>query len=195
MKRKPRRYEETHRTVNGRKQKLCIGCRKWKGESTFRINRATKDGLTLQCRDCGRDYERKLYRKDKKHVKKVLRYEESHRTVRGVKQKLCSSCKLWKKESLYHRNGRLKDGLHWRCKECESKYARKRYERIRKGGRRYLRYEECHRIVNGVRKKLCTKCRRWRNETGFYKDSSRKDGLEYQCKKCSCKPTSKFRKK
>ncbi len=191
MTKKYYRHKEAHRTVKGVKQKLCTKCIKWKGESEFRIDRATKDGLNIWCKDCSRDYERKLRRKDKKHVKKVLRYEETHRTVRGVKQKLCSCCKLWKKESLFHRHRRLKDGLQWRCKECESEYARERWEQIRGSGRRNLRYEDRHRVVDGVKQKLCRKCNRWKNESVFYKNRSEKDGLHDQCKKCSCRAAGK----
>jgi len=128
-------------------------------------------------------------------TKRFRSYEESHRTVGGVKQKLCCRCKKWKDESLFHRNRRTKDGLQWQCKECESKYARKRYNRIRKTGRKNLRYEQRHRIVNGSKQKFCRKCKRWKSETGFYKDRSEKDGLIDRCKKCSYKPAEKSRKK
>ncbi len=128
-------------------------------------------------------------------AKRFRSYEESHRTVSGVKQKLCFRCKKWKDESQFHRNRRSKDGIQWKCKECESKYARKRYKRISKTGRRNLRYEDRHRIVNGVKQKYCRKCKRWKNETEFYKGSSRKDGLMSRCKKCSYKPAKKSRKR
>ena len=141
------KYEETHRTVNGRKQKLCTRCKKWKEESEFNKDRNYKDGLANRCRDCDRTYDRERYRKGKKDVKERLRYEQSHRIVNGIKQKLCCRCKQWKKESLFHRNRRSKDGLQWKCKECESKYARKCYNRIRKTGRKNLRYEDRHREI------------------------------------------------
>ena len=189
------KYGETHRTVKGVKQKLCTKCETWKGKSEFRKDRARKDGLGRLCRECDRAYERASYRKDKKHVKELLRYEESHRTVRGVKQKLCCGCKQWKKGSLFHKNRRSKDGLQWRCKECECKHARKRYDRIRRAGRKNLRYEDRHRIVNGIREKLCRKCSEWKAESEFYKNKSSRDGLGSRCKKCSCKATSKSRKK
>ena len=128
-------------------------------------------------------------------TKRYYKYEETHRTVRGVKQKLCCRCKQWKKGSLFHRNRRSKDGLQWPCKECEKKYDRERYERIRKTGRKNFRYEDRHRVVNGVKQKFCHKCKRWKNETEFYKDSTRKDGLMSRCKKCSYKPAKKSGKK
>jgi len=189
------KYEETHRTVKGRKQKLCVKCETWKGKREFRKERARKDGLSRLCRECNRAYERAWYRRGKKHVKQFLIYEESHRTFRGVKQKLCGDCKQWKKESLFHTNRRSKDGLHWRCKVCECKYARERYEWIRKAGRKNLRYEDRHRAVNGVKQKLCSKCRRWKSESEFNKNNMGKDGLQWRCKKCSYKPAKKSRKR
>ena len=184
-------YEETHRTVKGVKQKLCTKCMNWKGESEFRKESARKDGLSRLCRECYSAYGRAMYRKDKKHVRERLKYEESHRTVRGVKQKLCCTCKQWKKESLFHIERGSKDGLNWQCKEC----AHKRYERIRKPGRIDLRHEDRHRIVKGVKQKFCRKCKRWKNETGFGKNRSAKGGLNDRCKKCSCEAAGISRKK
>jgi len=66
---------------------------------------------------------------------KRFRYEECHRVVNGTKEKLCAKCRKWKGESQFFKSRSSKDGLQWPCKECESKYVRKRYERIRKGGR------------------------------------------------------------
>jgi len=73
-------------------------------------------------------------------LQKRLKYEECHRVVNGAKEKLCGDCKTWKRESQFDKDPSTKDGLRWQCKECGSKYGRKRYERIRKPGRRNLRY-------------------------------------------------------
>ena len=124
-------------------------------------------------------------------LEKRFRYEECRRVVNGTKQKLCCRCKLWKKESLFHRNRRSRDGLQWQCKECQSK----RLERKRKGARRYLRFEDRHRVVNGIKQKLCRKCNRWKSESAFYKSRSGRDGLDYKCKKCSYKAIGRSRKK
>lgn len=128
-------------------------------------------------------------------TKKYYKYEEAHRIANGVKQKLCPKCKKWKDESQFCTSRKTTDGLQWRCRNCESKYARKRYERIRKGSRRYLRHEDCHRLVNRVKEKLCGKCRKWKRENEFYKDRSGKDSLMSRCKKCTYKPAKKSRKK
>ena len=128
-------------------------------------------------------------------TKRYYKCEESHRTVKGVKQKLCCRCKKWKDESQFCTSRRSNDGLQWWCKECDSKYARKRYERIKKSARKYLRYEDRHRVVNGVKEKLCTKCRKWKSESEFNKDRSEKDGLDNRCRKCSYKPAKKSGKR
>ena len=190
-------YEETHRTVNGVKQKRCAKCKKWKrkSKSEFRKSRAHKDGLGIYCKGCAKAYERRHYRKDRKDVRRHLRYEQRHRIVDGVKQKLCCRCSKWKDKSHFYGNRRLKDGLDLYCKECVTKYARKCYEQKRQGARRNLRYQNRHRVVNRVKQKLCSKCGKWKAESEFYKDSSRKDGLTARCRKCSYKATNKVRKK
>ena len=180
-------YKESHRTVKGVKQKRCTMCKKWKEEREFHKDRARTDGLKIRCKDCERVYQHKLAGKDGINIGRRLKFEQRHRTLRGVKQKLCSCCERWKDESQYHRNTNSNDRLHTHCKKCCNEYARKRYEPRRK--------EERHRVVKSVRKKLCTKCRRWKKESHFYKCRSAKDGLTARCKKCSYKATGKSRKK
>jgi len=187
------KYGETHRTVRGRRQKYCTKCKKWKRESEFGTDRAKRDGLKMRCRDCDRAYAQALHRKYRKgkKVRVYLRFEQRHRIVKGVKQKLCCKCKQWKDESHFYRQRGLKDGLGLECKKCNSK----RYERNRKAGRRNLRYEDRHRIVNGIRQKFCRKCKRWKSESEFYKDRSQRDSLTERCRKCTYKATGRSRKK
>jgi len=128
-------------------------------------------------------------------LQKRLKYEECHRVVNGAKEKLCGKCKTWNGESQFGRSHSIIDGLQWQCKECQSKYARKRYEQIRKGRRRNLRHEDRHRIVKGVKQKFCRKCERWKNETGFGKNRSTRDALNDRCKKCLCEAAGISRKK
>jgi hypothetical protein len=176
-------YEERHRTVNGVKLKRCTKCKRWKKESEFRKDRTRKDGLRIYCKACDSASARKRYQKNgksRKAVRDYLRYEERHRTVRGSREKLCSRCKKWKTEDDFSRHSKSRDGLSFSCKECD----RKRYEPNRKTGRRYLRYEERHRVVDGVKQKRCSTCKRWKARSDFYKDSRYKDGLEGRCKKC-----------
>jgi chromosome segregation ATPase len=54
----------------------------------------------------------------------------------------------------------------------------------RKTARRSKTHEHQHRTVDGVRKKLCRKCKEWKPESEFHKNSSSKDGLAGSCKIC-----------
>jgi len=185
--------EETHQTFNGVKHKRCTKCKRWKEESEFCKDRARKDGLKIYCKGCNNAYSLRRRRKNRKgkEARVYLRFEDRHRVIRGFKENLCSRCKQWKYKSDFYKCRQSKDGLSLWCKECGSK----RYERIRKAGRRNLRYEDRHRVVNGVEQKYCRTCRRWKDESAFYKNRSGKDCLNDLCKKCSYKPAKKSRKR
>jgi len=183
--------EETHHTVNGVRLKRCTKCKRWKEESEFSKDRARKDGLKIYCKSCNNAYALKLRRKSKKAVRDYLRYEDRHRVIRGCKEKLCSLCKKWKYYSDFYKNRRTKDGLSCGCKECE----RERIGHKIKGVRKNLRYEDRHRLVNGIKEKLCRKCGKWKKENEFYINRSAKDGLNECCKECSYKAAKKLRKR
>jgi len=110
--------------------------------------------------------------------------------------KRCSRCKKTKDESDFAKDRSRKDGLsHW-CKNCDRDYGRKKY-RKKKGPhvRRYLRYHQRHRIVDGVKQKRCSACKKWWAESEFYKQRCQKDGLMGRCKSCSNKLTNKARQR
>jgi hypothetical protein len=175
--------------------KQCTKCKKRKDESEFRKNRSRKDGLSLWCKKCSREYSRRYYRKNRGTVKKYFVYEESHRTIDGVKQKRCTKCKKWKDESKFGKERERKDGLGYDCKDCVRADNRERYKKEGKGLKTYYRYEECHRVVDGVKQKRCRRCTRWKAESDFYKAYINKDGLHSWCKACANKATNKSRKK
>ena len=52
------------------------------------------------------------------------------------------------------------------------------------GLKKRFRYEDCHRVVNGVKEKLCRKCRKWKGESQFCRNRSSKDGLLGWCTEC-----------
>ncbi len=54
----------------------------------------------------------------------------------------------------------------------------------RLGLRKRSRYDERHRVVKGTKEKLCSKCRKWKGESQFYKNRGSKDGLAGWCSKC-----------
>lgn len=51
--------------------------------------------------------------------KRVYAYEDEHRVVDNVRQKLCRKCGVWKDESEFHKNASRKDGLARWCKVCK----------------------------------------------------------------------------
>jgi len=167
--------------------KRCNKCKKWKDESKFHEDRKSEDGLQPWCKECRRQYDRKYYKRHKKTTRRNYSYEESHRTVSGVKQKHCSKCKRWKAESKFAKHSTHGDGLRYWCKDCEREYKRRYYRKNRGAVKKCLRYEERHRIVNRVKQKRCSRCKKWKPEREFYKNKFRKDGLQFLCKKCSKK--------
>ncbi len=175
--------------------KQCTKCNKLKSKSEFSKNSKNKDGLRYWCKKCEREYKRRHYRKNRGTVKQYFVYEESHRTIDGVKQKRCTKCKKWKDETKFGKDRSRKDGLDYDCKDCVRAYMRGRYKKEGKGLKKYYRYEECHRVVDGVKQKRCRSCKSWKTESEFYKNRSYKDGLQFRCKACSDKATNKSRKK
>ena len=105
--------------------------------------------------------------------------------------KQCTKCKKRKDESKFSKSRYGKDGLKYWCKDCVRADMRERYKKEGKGLKTYYRYEECHRVVDGVKQKRCRRCKKWKAESDFYKRHSNKDGLATWCKECSDKATNK----
>ena len=131
MTKKYYKYEETHRKVDGRKQKFCTKCETWKVEREFSKDRSNRDGLDMRCRDCARVHSQARYRKSIKRKKVItyLRFKDRHRVVKRVRQKLCTKCGKWIKEIEYYKSSAEKDGLMSRCKKCTYKPAKKSRKR------------------------------------------------------------------
>ena len=118
-------------------------------------------------------------------AKKYNMYKDSHRKIKGVKQKRCTKCRNWKEESEFYKNRACKDGLTIYCKGCVAAYGRKRRGKNGKAFREYLRFEDRHRIRRSIKEKLCSRCKQWKYESEFYKNNSKRGGLTGRCKKCS----------
>ena len=120
-------------------------------------------------------------------------YKDSHRKIRGVKQKRCKKCRRWKEESEFHKDRARKDGLKIDCKGCVEAYERKSRNKNGKAVIEYLSFEDRHRIRRSIKEKLCSRCKQWKYESEFCRERRLKDGLSFWCKGCSYKPTSKSR--
>ena len=161
------RFEERHRKFRGDRQKLCTHCKKWKYENEFYRNRQARDGLHSHCKVCLN--KGTVPKQERRVVRRNLHYDERHRVVRSVKQKLCSHCRKWKDESSFYRQNASIDGLSARCKECSKKYAREQYTPKKKRRGCYIKHEKRHRTVNGVREKFCSRCKKWKKKNEFYR--------------------------
>ena len=104
--------------------------------------------------------------------------------------KRCSKCKKLKNETKFDKRRYTKDGLLYCCKDCRRERNRKYCGYLRK----YLRDDERRRVVGGVKQKRCSKCRKWKAESDFYKKRRHKDGLMVWCKSCADKATNEARK-
>ena len=62
---------------------------------------------------------------EKKSPKRGKTYQDLHRVVDDVKQKLCRKCNEWKPETGFHKSASSKDGLAGSCKACKAKAAKK----------------------------------------------------------------------
>ena len=65
----------------------------------------------------------------RKTARKSKTHEQQHRTVDGVRQKLCRKCKEWKPKSEFHKSSSSKDGLAGSCKICKNNAAKERRSR------------------------------------------------------------------
>ncbi|MBN2589003.1 MAG: hypothetical protein JXA96_04005 [Sedimentisphaerales bacterium] len=68
---------------------------------------------------------------NKKTTKRNKIKKKQHRTVKGIKQKLCKKCNEWKPESEFHKNSSSKDNLAASCKKCKNNAAREHRKQLK----------------------------------------------------------------
>ena len=107
-------------------------------------------------------------------------------------KKRCSKCRNYKDFSDFGKNRNAKDGLRYKCKECEQLYSRKYYRVNKQSVRKRYSYNESHRLVKGVEQKRCPKCKKWKDYGDFAVNPDSKDGLRCQCKECERKYSYKY---
>jgi hypothetical protein len=96
--------------------KICTTCKIEKNADEFHKSYNSCKGYASQCKSC-KSRERKLRYKKKKLENK-----------RKVTNKICRSCNTDKKESAYHKDINMLDGLSRICKKCKSVFAKKDYK-------------------------------------------------------------------
>ncbi len=109
--------------------------------------------------------------------------------------KRCSKCKKWKDEIQFGKDSKSKDGLRDWCRQCECEYSRKRYRKNKGAVKKYYSYKDLHRVAEGVKQKRCSRCKKWKAESQYYKHLRHKDGLAVWCKECANKATNNCRRR
>ena len=80
----------------------------------------------------------------------------------GTEGKVCSKCQRWAPLADYAKRARAHDGLNYRCKECERRYAlehqeeRRTYDAARKERRHALHVERTYGLPGGEYGRLLT---------------------------------------
>ncbi len=109
--------------------------------------------------------------------------------------KQCPKCKEWKDKGEFGKNRTRNDKLRAWCKKWECQYFHDYYRRDGKRVKRFRKFEEYRRVVDGVKQKHCNRCKRWKPEAEFHKLRTSKDGLYWYCKKCTNEEARKYRER
>ena len=125
-------------------EKRCSKCREVKAVSEFYGQASHKDGLQSSCKMCRLTYLREL----------KARYAIAGPDL-TVTEKRCSNCGEVKALSGFSKNHNAKDGLSWRCKECDAKYREEHHEEVLASAKKWAR-ENPDKVAASIRK--------WREE-------------------------------
>jgi len=115
---------------------------------------------------------------------------ELGRTVSAVQRKayklgLRKSIRVWSKRELDLLKKLYPSGTAQEIADQIRRPVQATRLRIHKLGlKKRFRYDDCHRVVNGDKEKLCRKCRKWKGESQFCRNRSSKDGLLGWCTEC-----------
>ena len=138
--------------------RVCTICKRELDESCFNINRARKDGLTTNCKDCQKAYN------DKRKLKPKI----------NVTHKICTSCKQDLDISSFNLCSCTKDGHEARCRKCQNNAeARLQYYK-----------ERNNEIKPKITHKICSKCGQDLDINNFHINKNTKDGYNTWCRFC-----------
>ena len=98
--------------------------------------------------------------------------------------KVCNKCNLKKTSSEFYKNKSSKDGLTPSCKECIKERSRLWRKNNPKPPKPRKDVQTGFRLLpEGMRK--CSACKKVKEKTLFYADSSRASGVSSKCKECA----------
>ena len=106
----------------------------------------------------------------------------------AVETKYCNKCASTKGASSFGKCSRNNDGLQSWCKECKkSNYQSKR---LGIGTYSQVSYD----ILSTMPEKFCWSCMTMKSRSDYSIDSSRKDGMQVECKSCKHKKVAQLNK-
>lgn len=136
--------------------KKCNVCDDLKKISEFNMDKNQKDGHCGICKIC-----RSKYRQT--HLPSI---------IPSSKPTKCIHCHLTKKPSEFYHSKYSKNGLQSICKACSLIKKRKCADRTKNKKKTIPEY------------KRCSKCKKTKKQSHFFRVSSNPDGLNYLCKEC-----------
>jgi hypothetical protein len=92
--------------------------------------------------------------------------------------KTCTTCKIEKNLTEFHKHSGSKDGHHWKCKKCVAHYQKELKTKYKKA-----RGEMPEDWAIG-KTKICTQCIATKELSEFNKDVTTKDGYKPYCRAC-----------
>ena len=164
--------------VNQDSTKTCSRCQERKPLSEFGNDKYCKDGLRSQCKKCLKE------RRIKNEVKLFQKYKK-YQIENPITHKTCYNCKQTKTINEFNKNKRKKDCLCYVCKICEKESADKNYKK------RLPKYKK-QQLENPIDEKICNCCKLKKDVNEFYKDQTKKDGLQTKCKVCTNQKVKKY---
>jgi hypothetical protein len=139
--------------------KVCNVCGEIKSSDNFFVSKWSKDGLTARCKEC--------LKVEREETKKKI-----HAKGFVAETKLCYTCKENKPSTDFRGNREVPDGLWFECKICAKT-------------RRLNLIDERKKTRVVPDKKVCSTCNTEKPSKDFNNDIFSKDGLGFECKKCS----------
>lgn len=138
--------------------RVCTVCKRELDESCFNKNKARKDGLTTNCKDCQKAYN------DKRKLKPKI----------NITHKICTSCKQDLDISNFNLCSCTRDGHEARCRICQNN-AEARLEYYK---------ERNNEIKPQIKHKTCSKCNQDMSINNFHINKNTKDGYNTWCRFC-----------
>ncbi|KYK22187.1 hypothetical protein AYK24_08435 [Thermoplasmatales archaeon SG8-52-4] len=154
----------------------CRVCYKTKPFSEFVKDKAYKNDIRPECKECRQ-----------KRMNSYLEKWKKERTQKTPpEEKKCSSCMQTKPVSDYTKDKYSKDGLSHYCRDCKAKRHKALVDKWKKERKQRQEIPD---------EKTCNTCHRLLSKTCFTSNVGSKDGLNGICKECEKKQVKRYKKR